>query len=688
MFGPMARHPKRTPISKDQLRGLLPSDYQLSGGDALSQQVDVEEQDLIRRVRAKATGLVPTRSPVPLPSAYGPQDGPGRIKGTLGTLLAGDGFQVTEEELNDAAEASVQGEGVDPAWEGLTKQMIRASCAFFAQEVLTGSAGEPYNGHFFISEHHEEWDDLVCNYDRICILAARDHGKTFFFNFAYPLWRASTMPWGKGFILSATASQAERILEDIIAEVEGNPKLQWLIPTRKDSRKWSSRYVRFSNGHRIYARGFGTKVRGFHPDYIIGDDVLNDETIYSDLVRRKQAEYWFTAISNMIIPGGQIIIVGTPFHQDDLYHEIEDNEEYEFRKYAAITPEGKALWPERYTLQDPPPPGAENLDRKKREIGSIRFTREFLCEPVADDMSLFPLRLFQGDPIEQRSVKLGMPGEFWDKAGVTRFIGVDFAMSSNVSADYTVVFTLGLDEYGNRWVVDIQRAKGLAYQEQLSLINTVSRKYSPALVFLEDNQMQRIFGDELIRTSDLPIRKFTTTIQKNSLDKGVPSLRVLLENKKFRIPRGDKDSVEMTDTWINEMRSFTWQDGKLQSVGGHDDTVMACWIADQAVRHGGFKFSFGEEEYEGSLDDFLDELSGTDEQPEEGTQTDDKTNKRKEPAQGDGQQQLQGEDLLRAILKKKMRGVNRRPTVQSTTVPPPKEEPGTHDLVDESEFWD
>lgn len=699
MLGAMAKHPKRTPvrtpITGDQLRGLSASDYRPSGGDALGDLVDHEEMDLIQRVRAKATGLVPMRNPVPLPGSPGPEDEAQAYQGTLGMLLSAEGFQVTEEELNDAAEATLHGDAQDPTWEGMTKQMIRASCAFFAQEVLTGSPKPPYNGQFFINEHHEEWDDLVCNHDRICVLAARDHGKTFFFNFAYPLWKASTMPWGKGFILSATAPQAERILEDIIAEVEGNPKLHWLIPTRKEARKWSSKYVRFSNGHRIYARGFGTKVRGFHPDYIIGDDVLNDESIYSELVRRKQSEYWFTAISNMVVPGGQIVIVGTPFHKDDLYHEIENNEEYEFRKYAAITREGQALWPERYTLEDPPPEGAENLERKKREIGSIRFTREFLCEPVADDMSLFPLRLFKGDPIEQMNVKLGMPGEFWDKAGVTRFMGVDFAMSSNVSADYTVVFTMGLDGYGNRWVVDIQREKGLAYQDQLSLINSVARKYEPALVFLEDNQMQRIFGDELIRTSDLPIRKFTTGVQKNSLDKGVPSLRVLLENGKFRIPRGDKHSVEQTDIWIDEMRSFTWQDGKLQSVGGHDDTVMACWICDQAVRHGGFKFSFGDEEYEGSLDDFLDELTGDGEQGADGTvqRTGDEESAVSATsadsadggpaAQGRAHGQLQGEDLLRAILKKKMKGRHRGKPKAKPVVPAPSIEPGLHDLVDE-----
>jgi hypothetical protein len=73
----------------------------------------------------------------------------------------------------------------------------------------------------------------------------------------------------------------------------------------------------------------------------------------------------------------------------------------------------------------------------------------------------------------------------------------------------------------------------------------------------------------LIRTSDLPIQKFTTGIQKNSLDKGIPSLRILLENGKFRIPRGDLHSIEMTDLWIDEMRSFRCQYDKVMVTAGH-----------------------------------------------------------------------------------------------------------------------
>jgi len=440
--------------------------------------------------------------------------------------------------------------------------------------------------------------------------APRDHGKTFFFDFAYPLWKIVTQPGGCGFIFSNTEDQAKRILADIKAELETNPKLRHLVPSKKSGKRWSALSIQCTNGHRIYARGFGTKVRGAHPNWIVVDDGLNDETAYSEITRKKQIDYFYSAITNMCVPGGQIIVVGTPFHSADLYADLAQNPEYEFARYQALNgKEEIPLWSDRYSK--------ETLLRKRKEIGSIRFTREFQCEPIADDMSLFPRYLFIGEPVEQYTLTLGLPKEFWEELGVTIFMAADFALSSTVEADYTVIWVMGLDKWGNRWIIDIARGKGIPYQDQLSKINELGRKYQPALVFLEENQAQQIFGNELIRTTDLPIKLFHTGVQKHALDKGVPSLRVLLENKKFRIPRGDARSVELTNIWRDEMRGFTWVEGSLQSVATHDDMAMACWICDQAVRAGGFTFDFGEDFEPQTLDELLKELIEDEDEEEE-----------------------------------------------------------------------
>ena len=528
----------------------------------------------------------------------------------LGDRFLHNEFKVTDEELREDARVTItQG---DPQWDGYLLDTVMQDCALFAHEILSGPPELPYNGHFLLGPHHLEWSELVRTKNRICVLAPRDHSKTFFFDFAYPIWKAIKLRGGSGFIFSATQDQAVRILGDIKLELETNPKLQYLVPDAtmgSRGKKWSSTAIQLNNGHRIYARGFGTRVRGAHPNWLIVDDALNDETAYSEVVRKKQIDYFYTAVSNMVVPGGQIIVVGTPFHLLDLYGDLAVNEEYTFKRYQALNgPEQTPLWSARYDK--------ERLLAKKREIGELRFTREFMCEAVSEESSLFPSFLFKGAPTEVFTLTLGMSKDIYDRLGVTIFMGVDFAMSSSAAADFTVIWVMGVDKWGNRWIVDIKRGKGLPYQTQLSMINELGHKYDPALIFLEANQMQRIFGDELIRTTDLPIKQFVTGAQKNTLDKGVPSLRVLLENGKFRIPRGDKASIEATNSWIEEMRSFTWIDGTLKSVGAHDDQPMACWVCDQAIRAGGFSFDFGDDlRTSGSLDKMLQEENA------EGTET-------------------------------------------------------------------
>jgi len=482
--------------------------------------------------------------------------------------------------------------------------MVRQSPLFFAVEFLRGPPNPPYNGRFLAGPHHFQWDALIKNHDRLCVLAPRDHGKTFFFDLAVPLWRVACEPSGVGMIFSATRDQASRILLDILMEVESNPRLQWLVPERKV--RWSGTAARFSNGHLIYARGYGTRVRGAHPGWINCDDVLNDESMYSEPVRRKQSDYFFTAITNMIRPDGQICVVGTPFHRADLYGELQENKAYVWRRYRALGADGRPLWPQRYD--------AQRLAQRRDEIGPLRFTREFQCDPIADDMSLFPAALFRGASVEQPTMSLGMPAKIYEDLGMVLYMGVDIALSTSAQADYFVCWVMAVDNVGCRWIVEIVRERGIGFQEQLSWIMTLGRKYRPALIFIESNQMQRVWGDELIRRSDLPIKKFTTTAQnKHALDKGVPGLRVLLENAKFRIPRGDRRSVEMTDLWIDEMRSFTWANGKLASVAGHDDLVMGCWLCNSAVAAGGFKWAEEEKATDAELAAARREMQGEEE---------------------------------------------------------------------------
>jgi len=313
------------------------------------------------------------------------------------------------------------------------------------------------------------------------------------------------------------------------------------------------------------------------------DDVLNDESIYSEITRKKQVDYFFSAVTPMIVPGGQIVVIGTPFHGEDLYQKLSENKSYVFKKYPALDAYERPLWPTRYTK--------EHLLSKKDEVGSTRFAREYLCEPVSDESSLFPEKIL----IDCYDYQYEMPNHLTpeDRKSLMVFTGVDLALSSTVGADYTVITTLGVDKFKNRWIIDIRRKKGLSMTEQLREIEDVYMNYRPLKVLIEDNGFQRVFRDELVKNTDIPVEGFTTTAHnKNSLEKGVPSLQILFENKKFVIPRKTERDRRITDFLINELKCFTWQDGKLQGLGAHDDCVMSLWIASEACSAYQFSFSF------------------------------------------------------------------------------------------------
>ncbi len=469
------------------------------------------------------------------------------------------------------------------------EDLLRFDLAFFAGEILQGPPEEPYNGLFIIDRHQEDWSELIMNHGRLCLMAPRDHGKTQFCTIAYAIWQSWRLPRNEGLIFSGSIHLATEILGKIKAEIESNPKLRYLQPTDAKTRVWTKTKIRLSNGSVISVKSFGSSVRGAHPKWCVCDDVLTDEDAFSELIRSKNIDFFLNAVTNMIAPSpiptiGQIIFVGTPFHPSDLFAYLEDNPEWAFQRFPAESEEGEPLWPLRFNRL--------RLDGKRREIGTIRYTREFLCRPVSGVSSLFPLELFEDG--FRFLISLGSPREAFARKGVVSYYaGVDIAVSASVEADFFVIFVLGIDERGNRWICDIHRSRGLGYAQQKWEIQKITSKYSCELVFVEANAAQRIYGVDLAQNSDVPAVPVATGTEKHLLEKGIPGMRTLLENGKYRIPRGDERSIELTDLWITEMGGFTF-DGEVKSVGRHDDVAMASWIAEKALRGGLFSFSSNE----------------------------------------------------------------------------------------------
>jgi hypothetical protein len=465
-----------------------------------------------------------------------------------------------------------------PAWKALTpeerrSERARLDLAFLTEEILG----------YRNSRHHREWYDLMQRHRRLAVAAPRDHAKSTCFSENYPLWRVFRYdprrePFKRvyGYLFSDTVGQAQDLLEEVERRLRETPALHFLIPA--DRKLLVEGELRFANGANLVAAGMHTAVRGGHAQFVICDDVLNDESCATHLQREKAKKYFRKTISPMVARGGSLFLVGTVQHHQDLLMDLIGNPEFTGRRYQALQ-DDSVLWPEVWPR--------ERLEAKRREIGSVAFASEYQNEPVDETTALFRYEWLQQcfDPaLRLVADGAGLPAA-WKRYGAADLAVVSSKRrAEEMDTDYFVCGVLAVDELGNRHLVHLYRDRGLSPAAQAAKIAETCRAFDCRLFLVENNAAQDWLVGALRETTALPIRPYTTGREKADLYTGVPSLSVLFENRKFRIPRGDERSVALTDILVAELNGLRRE--------AHDDTVMWLWLANEAAKQGSADLPF------------------------------------------------------------------------------------------------
>lgn len=213
-------------------------------------------------------------------------------------------------------------------------------------------------GHF--AEHkfgyhnepfHWEWYGLELLYPRLCVVAPREYAKSEVFSVNSTAWYCDRWPGYHNYVFEDTLDQAKAVLERIVSAVgQANPALTSIMYRQE------STDVIFANHSRVTVAGRGKKVRGAHPDRIVGDDVLDEDSTGTSYQRNKVARWWNGTVAGMAhtgtyrrlgwgkargnvvmlyYPPTRIRLVGTPFHAEDLLMAMRRNPIYRFYRYAA-----------------------------------------------------------------------------------------------------------------------------------------------------------------------------------------------------------------------------------------------------------------------------------------------------------------------------------------------------------------
>jgi len=241
------------------------------------------------------------------------------------------------------------------------------------------------------------------------VKAFRGASKTWI-TIAYCLWRLFIDSGERIMLVSKSEAHSKSSLHMARQWIKQVRFLQHLSPDKKSGQRDAATMFdigpcKHDRTASFTAYGIGGQLTGARASVIVSDDVETAQNTLTLEMRQRLREQ-VTEFENILIPGGDILILGTPHHEETLLDRLTEGG-YTFRAWPArIPPEGMEVegiaplyevmlsegcekgdpvWPERFTHQ-------ELSEREAAEGRSVFAMQYMLQSQMADDIR-YPLRL-------------------------------------------------------------------------------------------------------------------------------------------------------------------------------------------------------------------------------------------------------------------------------------------------------
>lgn len=380
--------------------------------------------------------------------------------------------------------------------------------------------------------------------------------------------------------ITNTFTLAKVQIAKVTEEIEANDLIkEKLNPYNKASIGETA--IKTETGSTLHVRGKDSMIRGLHVGACLCDDMPDESSLYSDEQREKLKELLKGTIEPIVEPYGYFLVTGTPYSSapNELYQVLKADKRFYCFEYPILFPDGRPLAPDRYTF--------EQILAKKEELGTIVFNREYLVVPISDTSTIFPYEYLMRSIIGMETIRFASSIDDFPFKLTRVHIGVDFAVSGNIGADYTVYSVWGKDAMDNYYLLYYYRKRGMSHNEQVDKIVQLDRLFHPNKIRCEANGFQSILSG-LARERGLKnIEPFTTTEgNKKDLYTGLPSLSAMFERGQIKCPYAMGETRQAVDLMFGEFSSITFRsdNGKLEAASGHDDIALSSFLSINSLR--------------------------------------------------------------------------------------------------------
>lgn len=183
-------------------------------------------------------------------------------------------------------------------------------------------------------------------------------------------------------LVGKSEDSAQTLLGDIQAELQYNKRYIHDFGTKYNAGNWQEGEFVTSDGVAFFARGRGQSPRGLRyrnkrPDYIVIDDLDDDELCENDARVRKITEWVKEALFGAFgAEGGRFIMVGNLISKNSVLANIAASKGVEVSQVNVLDRNEKSAWPEYWT---------EERIREKREFMGYRaFEKEYMNNPIKE----------------------------------------------------------------------------------------------------------------------------------------------------------------------------------------------------------------------------------------------------------------------------------------------------------------
>ena len=164
-------------------------------------------------------------------------------------------------------------------------------------------------------------------YDILIIQTPPQHGKSITITESFPSWYLGRFPKHRIIEASYNDDTAKRFGRKNLDKVE---QYGPVVFGQQKGSIWTTTEFELANGWgRMISRGIMSGITGNPANLLIIDDpIKNREEADSETYREKLWNEWFSTLKTRLAAGAKVIIIATPWHEDDLMSRIKQYEPY------------------------------------------------------------------------------------------------------------------------------------------------------------------------------------------------------------------------------------------------------------------------------------------------------------------------------------------------------------------------